>query len=234
MRLLAVSAPARDGGVALPVRRRERGGDPRLASRARGAPPAGEPAKLRPGRSGVPGRTRPAASSGAVGQCVCATGDDPPPAPVASRASLDVSTSAAGQARNRRRRSCADCAAGTRERGFGVTGGSTLNSPVSVCRSRPAPPGRSSGGPASIQHRAADRKRGGSSRAPRPAESLPATSSLSTPCCSDDCTHSCSSSSLPGRCTSPASRRTRQVSGRPSRHVPSSRSSSNAPSRSGF
>src|SRR6266496_928627 len=63
MRLLAVSAPVRAGGVALPIRRRERGGDTRLASRTRGAPPAGEPAKLPPGRSGVPGRTRPAASS---------------------------------------------------------------------------------------------------------------------------------------------------------------------------
>src|SRR3954470_25007663 len=39
MRVLAVSAPARAGGVALPLRRRERGGDPRLASRAGGEDP---------------------------------------------------------------------------------------------------------------------------------------------------------------------------------------------------
>jgi hypothetical protein len=46
MLLLVVSAPPRSGCVALPVGRRERGRDTRLASRARGAPPAGGAAKL--------------------------------------------------------------------------------------------------------------------------------------------------------------------------------------------
>ena len=63
MLLLAVSTPPRAGGVALPVRGRERGRDTRLASRARGASPAGGPAELSSSRSGVPGRIGPDASS---------------------------------------------------------------------------------------------------------------------------------------------------------------------------
>ena len=46
MRLLAVSALARVGGVALPVKRRERDRDTCLASRARGPSPAGDPTEL--------------------------------------------------------------------------------------------------------------------------------------------------------------------------------------------
>jgi hypothetical protein len=46
MRLLAVSASHRAGGVALPVRGRERGRDPCFASRAGGASPAGDPTEL--------------------------------------------------------------------------------------------------------------------------------------------------------------------------------------------
>lgn len=46
MRLLDVSSPPRIGGAALPLRCRERGGDPGLASRACGASAAGGPAVL--------------------------------------------------------------------------------------------------------------------------------------------------------------------------------------------
>ncbi len=71
MFLLAVSTPPRASGLALPVRCRERlpvrcrerGRVTRLTPRARGAPQAGEPVKLPPGRSGVPGRAGPDASS---------------------------------------------------------------------------------------------------------------------------------------------------------------------------
>jgi SAM-dependent methyltransferase len=46
MRLLAVSASHRAGGVALPDRGRERGRDPCFASRVGGASPAGDPTEL--------------------------------------------------------------------------------------------------------------------------------------------------------------------------------------------
>ena len=120
MLLLAVSTPPRIGRVALPVRGRERGRDTRLASRARGAASAGGPAELPPSRSGVPGRTGPDASSRPVGQRVRAAEDDPSLAPVAARAPLDVSASAARQACNRRWRPCADRAAGAGEPGLGL------------------------------------------------------------------------------------------------------------------
>jgi hypothetical protein len=120
MLLLAVSTSPRIGCVALPVGGRERGRATRLASRARGASPAGGPAVLPSSRSGVPGRIGPDASSRSTGQSVRAARDDPPLASIAARAPMDVSASVARQASDGRRRSCADLAAGAGEPGLGL------------------------------------------------------------------------------------------------------------------
>ncbi len=93
--------------------------------------------------------------------------------------------------------------------------GSRVSSPGSVSGSRPARSGRSCNSPASSPRHVAPPRHGGSSCEPRPAGSLPATSSPSTPCYSENSTHSCSSRSRPGKCISLASPRTRQQSGDP-------------------
>jgi transposase len=54
-----------------------------------------------------------------VGQCVRAAGNDPSLAPLGDCAALDVSASAARKARNERRCSCADRAAGAGEPAWG-------------------------------------------------------------------------------------------------------------------
>ena len=94
---------------------------------------------------------------------------------------------------------------GPREPDLGDTGGSTANFVAWVTPSRHRRCGRSSGTQGSTRPVTAPDRRGPSSSAPKPRESLPPTSYASTPRCSAG-SMSCSSSRSPlGACTSPES-----------------------------
>ena len=166
MRLLAVSAPARVGGVALPVRRRERGGDTRPASRARGAPPTGERPSCNPADRvflAALARMLPRKRWGSVfvrpetirrwhRSLLARRWTYPHRRPGRPATNAGVRALTVRLARENQR---------------GATAAFRASSVGSAFGSRPAPFGRSCSRPASIRRRDARRKRGGSSCDPR-------------------------------------------------------------------